>query len=145
MYVNDRYLLTSISPPFLQHLDGTVSSYNCSTLWGIGDAVLFYQNGLDPSKEHQVSLVNTGSQSYYKLSLNSFTVYALNGSENAGSSTTRYGYRMIQNQSILTLAISVAAPRHQHLSGSPLQPQPPARRRPTSALSWDRSSLRWSS
>lgn len=73
----------------LQTLDGQVSSWNCSTLWGIGDAVLFYQNNLDPTKEHSIELLNTGMQSYYKLSLNDITVWHLNGSDLAAA-PTRY-------------------------------------------------------
>lgn len=72
-------------------LDGQASSWNCGTLWGIGDAVLFYQNNLDPTKEHAIELLNTGMHSYYKLSLNDITVWHLNGSDLAAtpsSSTT---------------------------------------------------------
>ncbi|GJE87684.1 hypothetical protein PsYK624_037670 [Phanerochaete sordida] len=61
-------------------LDDEVTSWNCSTLWGIGDTVLFYQNGLDPTKQHTVKMIDTGMQDYYKLSLNDFTVYAPNNS-----------------------------------------------------------------
>ncbi|EKM61393.1 uncharacterized protein PHACADRAFT_190558 [Phanerochaete carnosa HHB-10118-sp] len=72
-------------------LDGEVTSWNCSTLWGIGDTVLFYENSLDPTKQHTIEMINTGTQDYYKLSLNYFTVYALdnsNGSVASTSSTT---------------------------------------------------------
>lgn len=90
------YNVVSIRQPSLrtalichQSLDGEVSSWNSSTLWGIGDAVLFYQHGLDPTQEHQIALLNTGTQSYYKLSLNYLTVWALNGSNL--NATPRYG------------------------------------------------------
>lgn len=62
-------------------LDGVVTSWNCSTLWGIGDTLLFYENGLDHTKEHTIEMINTGMEDYYKLSLNYFTVYALNGTD----------------------------------------------------------------
>lgn len=72
----------------LQNLDGVVSSGNASTLWGIGNTTLFYQDDLDPTKEHEISLINTGNQPYYKLSLNYFTVFALSETDGTTVSPT---------------------------------------------------------
>ena len=69
-------------------LDGVVSSYNASTFWGIGNTTLFYQDGLDPAKEYQIELVNTGSQSSDKLTLNTMTVFMLNDGNSTPMSTT---------------------------------------------------------
>ncbi|KIP08080.1 hypothetical protein PHLGIDRAFT_35126 [Phlebiopsis gigantea 11061_1 CR5-6] len=74
-------------------LNGHTSSYNASTTWEIGDVVLFYQNGLDPSQTYAVEMVNTGLQDYYKMTLNYFSVFMpnnsnLGGSSNASSSST---------------------------------------------------------
>ena len=66
-----------------------MTSWNCSTLWGIGDTVLFYQNGLDPTQQHTIEMIDTAMQDYYKLSLNYFTVYALNNSDGSVSASTR--------------------------------------------------------
>jgi hypothetical protein len=37
---------------FAQSVDGTTSYYNGSTLFQVPDAILFYQGGLDPTKNH---------------------------------------------------------------------------------------------
>ncbi|EMD40726.1 hypothetical protein CERSUDRAFT_103104 [Gelatoporia subvermispora B] len=51
--------------------------YNASTMWLIGDSLLFYQTGLDPTQPHTIELANTGPNGM-ALSLNSITVWAPN-------------------------------------------------------------------
>ena len=59
-------------------LDGISIQYNASTYWLIGDALLFYQSGLDPNATHEITLTHMGNAPYFALSLNRFTVYQPN-------------------------------------------------------------------
>ncbi|KAI0673625.1 hypothetical protein C8Q78DRAFT_1076611 [Trametes maxima] len=56
-------------------LDGNSNSYNASTMWLIGDALLFYEDGLDPKKTHNVTVTPKvgGGQKFW---FNSVTVYS---------------------------------------------------------------------
>ncbi|KAJ7070617.1 hypothetical protein C8F01DRAFT_1107083 [Mycena amicta] len=54
-------------------VDDQVTTYNSSTFWKVPDSLLFYQVGLDPNKNHTVTLTNITPQ--MKLNLNSFRVY----------------------------------------------------------------------
>ncbi|OCH88757.1 hypothetical protein OBBRIDRAFT_65288 [Obba rivulosa] len=67
-------------------LDGEQTSYNGSTMWLIGDALLFYANDLDPNKNHTVELINVSDG--MNLWLNSITVFATNAASTTPNSTT---------------------------------------------------------
>ena len=72
----------------LQELDNQTSSYNASTCWFLGDALLFYRDGLDPGQNHTVTLtpqVNGG----LKFWLNSATI--LNSLNATSTNTTTSG------------------------------------------------------
>ncbi|KAJ7687414.1 hypothetical protein B0H17DRAFT_687834 [Mycena rosella] len=58
---------------------GAENQYNCSTFWKVPDALLYYQGGLDPTKNHTVSLTNTTPK--MKLALNSIRVYHIDASK----------------------------------------------------------------
>ncbi|KAF7302161.1 hypothetical protein MIND_00783000 [Mycena indigotica] len=66
------------------NVDGKESSYNGSTFWKVPDALLFYQGGLDPKKNHTVTLSNSGAD--VKLNVNSFRVYTTNSRVASSSS-----------------------------------------------------------
>ncbi|KAI0962335.1 hypothetical protein AcV7_001202 [Taiwanofungus camphoratus] len=55
-------------------LDGVSTQYNGSTMWMIGDALLFYQDGLDPNRTHTLELIDTAGDGT-RFTLNSVTVY----------------------------------------------------------------------
>ncbi|KAI0778676.1 hypothetical protein BD413DRAFT_114678 [Trametes elegans] len=56
-------------------LDGETSSYNASTMWLIGDSLLFYQDGLNPNTTYNFSLTpRLGSG--YKFWINSVTLFS---------------------------------------------------------------------
>ena len=59
----------------VQTLDGVPQDYNASTYWLVGNSLLFFQSGLDPSKQHEVILINTGGDGMV-MDLNDITVYA---------------------------------------------------------------------
>ncbi|EMD42322.1 hypothetical protein CERSUDRAFT_102669 [Gelatoporia subvermispora B] len=67
-------------------LDGVLSSYNGSTMWLIGDALLFYANDLDPSTNHTIEMTNTAGG--MNLWLNTITVFTANSSSVNGTNTT---------------------------------------------------------
>lgn len=58
----------------IQTLDGVPQQYNASTYWLEGNSVLFFQSGLDPAKEHEIKLINTGGDGMV-MDLNDITVY----------------------------------------------------------------------
>ncbi|KAI0639897.1 hypothetical protein C8Q77DRAFT_1225406 [Trametes polyzona] len=60
------------------NLDGTDSGYNASTMWLIGDALLFYQDGLDPTKTHTVNITPKVGGGF-KFWLNSVTILSDSG------------------------------------------------------------------
>lgn len=64
-----------------QSLDGAQYEYNASTWWLIGNALLFYQSGLDPNETHSLTLTNMGTASYFALTLNDITVYKPNSTD----------------------------------------------------------------
>ncbi|KAI0830807.1 hypothetical protein BC628DRAFT_1416306 [Trametes gibbosa] len=76
-------------------LDGNVDTYNASTMWLIGDTLLFYQEGLDPSITHTVNITPKVGDGV-KFWLNSVTVLAdenttaigVNGSNTVSPSAT---------------------------------------------------------
>lgn len=57
-----------------QTLDGVPQHYNASTFWLVGNSLLFFESGLDPSKEHEIRLINTGGAGMI-MNLNDITVY----------------------------------------------------------------------
>ncbi|KAJ7925098.1 hypothetical protein B0H13DRAFT_2314892 [Mycena leptocephala] len=62
-------------------VDGTTSYYNGSTLFQVPDAILFYQGGLDPTKNHTVTLTNVSPG--MKLDLNSIRLYTIDSATNS--------------------------------------------------------------
>ncbi|KAJ7492217.1 hypothetical protein FB451DRAFT_1165359 [Mycena latifolia] len=59
---------------------GAENSYNGSTFWKVPDALLFYEGGLDPTKNHTIKLTNTTPK--MKLALNSIRVYHIESTQN---------------------------------------------------------------
>ncbi|KAJ7610922.1 hypothetical protein FB45DRAFT_1066100 [Roridomyces roridus] len=55
---------------------GPTNTYNCSTFWKVPDALLYFQGGLDPSKNHTITLTNMNDG--MKLALNSMRLYRIN-------------------------------------------------------------------
>ncbi|KAI0712548.1 hypothetical protein C8Q76DRAFT_797386 [Earliella scabrosa] len=60
-------------------LDGVKSQYNSSTMWLIGDVLMFYQFGLDPSTTHNVTLTASGVQTDFRF--NSLVVFTPNNTD----------------------------------------------------------------
>ncbi|KAI0769877.1 hypothetical protein C8Q74DRAFT_1369127 [Fomes fomentarius] len=58
-------------------LDGVETQYNSSTMWLMGDTLMFYQYGLDPSATHALTLTARGSQADFRF--NSLVVFTPNG------------------------------------------------------------------
>ena len=56
-----------------QTLDGVTSNYNASTMWLIGDALLFYSDGLDSQATHTVNITPKVGGGY-KFWLNTITI-----------------------------------------------------------------------
>ncbi|KAH9858676.1 hypothetical protein C2E23DRAFT_799596 [Lenzites betulinus] len=74
-------------------LDGQPATYNASTMWFIGDALLYYQDGLDPNATHSITVSPTVGEGL-KFWLNTVTVFTDDPSEAGGlvtspSSTTQ--------------------------------------------------------
>ncbi|THH29340.1 hypothetical protein EUX98_g4844 [Antrodiella citrinella] len=55
----------------------TSSEYNASTNWLVGDALLYYYSGLDPTKNYEVQVSNSGGDGT-TLTLGDFTVFQSN-------------------------------------------------------------------
>ncbi|KAG8700764.1 hypothetical protein FRC08_004464 [Ceratobasidium sp. 394] len=73
-------------------LDGVSSTYNASAWWIIGDAVLYFQGGLDPSEPHTVTLTNEGyDDGMSTIDLNSITVFGSVPNPNLNASTSDSG------------------------------------------------------
>ncbi|RDX49131.1 hypothetical protein OH76DRAFT_1404033 [Lentinus brumalis] len=62
-------------------------TYNASTMWFIGDALLYYQDGLDPTATHTVTVQPTVGAGL-KFWLNTVTVFTDNPSEAGGLVST---------------------------------------------------------
>ncbi|KAJ7164770.1 hypothetical protein C8R43DRAFT_988380 [Mycena crocata] len=60
-------------------------SRNGSTYWKVPDSFLFYQGGLDPTKNHTVKLTNSGG---LKLSLNSIRVHHIDTTQNPNATAS---------------------------------------------------------
>ncbi|EIW59930.1 uncharacterized protein TRAVEDRAFT_47227 [Trametes versicolor FP-101664 SS1] len=66
-------------------LDGQTETYNASTMWFIGDALLYYRDGLDPHEVHTVNVTPTlAAGGFLKFWLNTVTVFTDDPSEVAG-------------------------------------------------------------
>ncbi|KAJ7687360.1 hypothetical protein B0H17DRAFT_1180834 [Mycena rosella] len=65
---------------------GAQNTYNGSTFCKVPDALLFYQGGLDPTKNHTVSLINASN---LNLALNSIRVQRIAATVTSSSSGTR--------------------------------------------------------
>ncbi|EIW53594.1 uncharacterized protein TRAVEDRAFT_52716 [Trametes versicolor FP-101664 SS1] len=63
--------------------DQAAVTYNASTMWFIGDALLYYQDGLDPTKTHTINVLPTVGAGL-KFWLNTVTVFTDNPSEVGG-------------------------------------------------------------
>ncbi|KAJ7447534.1 hypothetical protein B0H11DRAFT_2335369 [Mycena galericulata] len=66
---------------YMVSVDGATSYYNGSTLFQVPDAILFYQGGLDPTKNHTVTLTNVSPG--MKLDLNSIRLYTIDFATNS--------------------------------------------------------------
>ncbi|TCD65474.1 hypothetical protein EIP91_002592 [Steccherinum ochraceum] len=55
----------------------TSADYNASTNWLVGDSLLYYHSGLDPSKSYQIQLINSAGDGT-TLTLGDFTVLQSN-------------------------------------------------------------------
>lgn len=116
-----------------------MSSYNSSTWWLMGDTVLFYQTNLDPTKEHSISLINTGWETSHKMSLNDFTVFMPNGTitdgkaASTGSQSKKIGVGAIVSPivgAVGLLALAIASfswwrKRRPAKTNRPFEPQEP--------------------
>ncbi len=71
--------------------DQSAVTYNASTMWFIGDTLLYYQDGLDPTKTHTVTVLPTVGAGL-KFWLNTITVFTDDPSEAGG--LARYVSRM---------------------------------------------------
>ncbi|KAJ7755055.1 hypothetical protein DFH07DRAFT_822744 [Mycena maculata] len=65
---------------------GAENTYNGSTFWKVPDALLFYQGGLDPTRNHSVKITNVTPQ--MKLALNSIRVYNTDVAQTTSSYST---------------------------------------------------------
>ena len=63
--------------------------YNASTMWLIGDALLYYQDGLDPTATHTVS-INPNVGGGLKFWLNSVTVFGASNVTGTGTGGRYY-------------------------------------------------------
>ncbi|OJT08456.1 hypothetical protein TRAPUB_639 [Trametes pubescens] len=72
------------------NVDGNVSTYNASTMWLIGDALLYYQEGLDPQITHTVNITPRVGGGL-KFWLNSVTLLADSGGPVAGGTNSTTG------------------------------------------------------
>ncbi|KAI0755268.1 hypothetical protein C8Q80DRAFT_1266746 [Daedaleopsis nitida] len=73
-------------------LDGTSADFNSSTIWLIGNTLLFYQYGLDASTTHDLSVTAKGAQADFRFT--SAVVFTPNGSSIAavpGASSSASG------------------------------------------------------
>ncbi|KAF7365272.1 hypothetical protein MVEN_00399000 [Mycena venus] len=66
-------------------IDGSTSRYNGSTFWQVPDALLFYQGGLDPTRNHTISLSNASPG--LNLALNSIRLYNVQTADTSSSTT----------------------------------------------------------
>jgi len=69
-------------------LDGTATTLNSSTYWKVPDSLLFFQAGLDPDKNHTVTVKSTGGGPGLKMNLNSMRVYRLNADIASGAASS---------------------------------------------------------
>ncbi|KAJ7109800.1 hypothetical protein C8R44DRAFT_800587 [Mycena epipterygia] len=65
-------------------VDGAENQYNGSTFWEVPDALLFYQGGLDPTKNHTVVLTDASNM---KLALNSIRVYNIKSAKDVAAAS----------------------------------------------------------
>ncbi|KAI0634038.1 hypothetical protein C8Q77DRAFT_723656 [Trametes polyzona] len=65
------------------NLDGVPTTYNASTMWFIGDALLYYQDGLDPHTIHNITVSPVVGDGL-KFWLNTVTVFTDDASEAGG-------------------------------------------------------------
>ncbi|KAG8743037.1 hypothetical protein FRC10_000488 [Ceratobasidium sp. 414] len=78
-------------------LDGVSSTYNASAWWIIGDTVLYFQDGLDPTEPHTVTLTNDGYGSGMStIDLNSITVFGSVPNPNLNASISDSGNSYVQ-------------------------------------------------
>ncbi|KAL4252452.1 hypothetical protein ABKN59_002705 [Abortiporus biennis] len=74
-------------------LNGASKTYNASTIWSIGDSVLFYQSGLDPQSNYTIEMINAPGGLGGKMTINDITLYTPSNatstdSSQAGSTST---------------------------------------------------------
>jgi len=79
-------------------MDGAAGkTYNASTFWKVPDAVLFFESGLDPTKNHSIKITNTTPQ--MKLALNSIRVYNVETAQNATVTSSSTATPSVQSPS----------------------------------------------
>ena len=78
----------SLNDTAVQNVD---VQYNASTYWLIGNALLYYQSGLNPSTGYSIMLTNLGNSADFKLSLNDITIYL----PNTTNSLARYEHCLV--------------------------------------------------
>ncbi|KAG9090549.1 hypothetical protein FRC06_000990, partial [Ceratobasidium sp. 370] len=85
--------------------------YNASSWWTIGETVLYFQGGLDPTKPHSVSLTNEGHSSggLSTLDLNSITVFGSNPNPNLIANIADDPGTSNSLHSVPTLTIAITA------------------------------------
>lgn len=91
----------------VQTIDNQTETYNASTMWFIGDALLFYRDGLDPHQIHTVNVTPIlAPGGFLKFWLNTVTVFTDDPSEVGG--LLRYVARMrLGRLHILTLLAAI--------------------------------------
>ncbi|KAG8703357.1 hypothetical protein FRC08_002924, partial [Ceratobasidium sp. 394] len=91
-------------------LDGVSRTYNASAWWAIGDTVLYFQAGLDPTKSHNITLTNKGSSNGRStLNLNSITVFGSTPNPNLIVNIADHSDGDYSFSSVPTLTIAIAA------------------------------------
>ncbi|OBZ79384.1 hypothetical protein A0H81_01268 [Grifola frondosa] len=90
-------------------VDGTTSVFNGSTMWLVGDALLYYQDGMDPTQNHTLEIIpKTGDG--LKFWLNSITVYTVNEASASANSSSRTISNMFSSSASSTPSNSASSP-----------------------------------
>ncbi|KAJ7610921.1 hypothetical protein FB45DRAFT_942030 [Roridomyces roridus] len=93
---------------------GPPNTYNGSTFWKIPDALLYYQGGLDPTKNHTVTLANTTLK--MKLALNSMRVYKIDNAAAAATSSSALPDSSSSSQASPSVSSSSSPGKHSSIN-----------------------------
>ncbi|KAL1951215.1 hypothetical protein VTO73DRAFT_364 [Trametes versicolor] len=99
------------------NLDGNVSTYNASTMWLIGDALLYYQEGLDPQTTHTVNITPRVGGGL-KFWLNSVTLLADSGNAIAGGTNSSNSSTPTSTSSASSIPSTTGSPVNDSTSAS---------------------------